>query len=364
MSPATTTLSKPRSGASAPVRRLFEAAGRQVPAWSELRTAVAAPDIHPAISAGAEALLADEQAFARFSDHQAINRRGDAAERLAFYALSRLLAPETDAARARLLEGLPPAASPLDGLEVERRTGVLVTDQSAWGPVAEAACEARACFASGVRSDAVNPGKRFMTTAKLPRALDSKIMALARHPAVLRLVGRYLGGLPILYRINLLDSANEAIQPDSSQFFHIDPEDFRQLKVFLLASDVDEDAGPLHLLTAEASDEARLKFGHRHGRLTDQQVMGAAASEALVRCTGPAGTLAIGDTSRCFHFGSRPGRRRRHVVMIQYLTAFASAFPIDAASASSKYADAVRERAARLGAPVGETEAYLFGLAR
>lgn len=361
---AITSLFRTRAPASAPVRQLFHAAGRPVPTRSELKSALHAPDVHPAISEGAERLIGEAEAFPRFADHEAINRGGDAAERLAFFQVCRLLAPQVQAARERLLDALPRDASPLDDLRIDRSSGVLVTDQSAWAPVAEAVEEARACFAVEARSDAINPGKRFMTTAKLPRALDSRIMALARHPAVLRLIGRYLGGLPILYRINLLDSANDEVQPDSSQFFHLDPEDFRQLKIFLLAEDVDEDAGPLHLLSAAASDEVRLAFGHRHGRLGDAEVMARTSPAALIRCTGPAGTLAIGDTSRCFHFGSRPGRRRRWVVMIQYLTPFASAFPIDARAASSKYAEAVRQRAAKAGQTIEELDARLYGLSR
>ena len=324
------------------------------------RQRLAEPDVHPAIAREAEALLKDKDAERRLADHDAVTARGSAAERLAFYTLSRRRAPETVEARRRLLAALPDEPSPLDGLLVERSAGVLVSDQSAWGPVAAAVEEARVCFADTRRSGGDNPGKRFMTTAKLPRPLDSKIMALARHPAVLRLIGRYLDGLPILYRINLLDSANEAIQPDSSQFFHVDPEDFRQLKIFLLVEDVDADSGPLHLLRADASDQVRVARGHRHGRLADEEVMRIAPAGALVPCTGPSGALAIGDTSRCFHFGSRPGARRRHVVMIQYLTPFASVFPLDATSAGSKYADAVRQRADK----ASELEAYLFGLKR
>ena len=319
------------------------------------------PDVHPAIAAEAEALLRDRDALLRLADHDAVTARGSAAERLAFHVLSRRRGPEISVARERLLAGLPHEPSPLEGLAVERAAGVLVTDQSAWAPVAAAVEEARACFADARRSGGDNPGKRFMTTAKLPRPLDSRIMALARHPAVLRLIGRYLGGLPILYRINLLDSANEEIQPESSQFFHVDPEDFRQLKIFLLVEDVDAESGPLHLLRADASDRVRVARGHRHGRVSDEEVLSIAPPEALVPCTGPSGTLAIGDTSRCFHFGSRPGARRRHVVMIQYLTAFASVFPLDAEAAGSKYADAVRQRA---GEHLPELDAYLFGLKR
>lgn len=322
------------------------------------------PDVHPAIVAEAEKLLRDSAARERLADHYAVTARGSAAERLAFLTLSREHAPESLPARRRLLDALPADPSPLDGLEVARAAGVLVTGQSAWTPVTAAVEEARACFADAHRSGGDNPGKLFMTTAKLPRPLDSKIMALARDPAVLRLIGRYLDGLPILYRINLLDSANEELQPESSQFFHVDPEDFRQLKIFLLVEDVDADSGPLHLLRADASDAVRVARAHRHGRVPDEEVLKTAPPDALVACTGPSGTLAIGDTSRCFHFGSRPGARRRHVVMIQYLSPFASVFPLDAQACSSKYAAAIRSRAEAAGAEIPEIDAYLFGLKR
>lgn len=358
------TALKPRPALSRPLRALFDAAGARLPSRSEVRAITAAPDVHPQIAAEAERLLGEPAAFPSFADHQAINRAGGAAARLAFYAASRLLAPDSFAARARLHAALPATDSPLDALQVDRRTGVLVTDQSAWPVVAAAVEEARERFAVTARSGAVNPGKLFMTTAKLPDALDSRIMVFGRHPATLRLVGRYLEGLPILYRINLLDSANDVLQEGSSQFFHIDPEDFRQLKIFLLVDDVDADAGPLHLLSADASDAVRVARRHGHGRIADDEVMSIAPPEALTPCTGPAGALAIGDTSRCFHFGSRPGRRRRYVVMYQYLTPFASAFAIDARAVASKYADVVRARMTESGAPADETEAYLFGLRR
>jgi hypothetical protein len=70
--------------------------------------------------------------------------------------------------------------------------------------------------------------------------------------------------------------------------------------------------------------------------------------------------MIVTDTSRCFHYGSRPGRRRRYVVMYQYLTPFAASFPIDAGTISSKYAQALRDR----GGTPSEREARLYGLVR
>ena len=82
---------------------------------------------------------------------------------------------------------------------------------------------------------------------------------------------------------------------------------------------------------------------------------GIVGNDPLVKCVGTAGTMAIGDTSRCFHFGSRPGKRERYVVMIQYITPFAAEFPIDAKSAGGKFSSL----AAR-----NEFEQYLMGAKR
>lgn len=348
---------------SRPVRELFRARRAAPPKWSQVEAIVLAPDVAPEIGREAARLLGQEDAFATFGDSRRVTGKGSAAERLAFYAVSRLLGREAFERRRRALDLLP-ADGPLDGLEIERRSGVLVTSQGGWEPVAAAVEEARRAFAAPERLNA-NAAKPFLSTAKVPgEVLDSAIMALGVEPSMLRLAGRYLEGLPILYRINLLESANDHLEDASSQFFHLDPEDFRQVKVFLLVEEVDEDNGPLHLLRADASDLVRARLRHRHGRLEDDQVMGVAPAEALVRCTGPAGTLAVGDTSRCFHFGSRPGRRRRYVVMYQYVTPFACSFPIDAEAVTGKYAKAVQAREAERGGALPEAEALVFGLRR
>jgi hypothetical protein len=366
MSDAAATLESPsQARVSGRVAALFEAAARPLPPWSDFESVLAAPDVHPRIATEAARLIQSEAGFEAFADHEALIRRGSAAERLAFYAVSRRLGAKAAKARRRLLDGLDEAPSPLDELRIDRATGVLVTAQGGWAPVAEAVDEARARLVSS-RDEAAadNAGKRFMSTIPLGgEVMDSAVMRLGRHPAVLRLVGRYLEGLPILYRINLLESSNEALEDGSSQFFHIDPEDFRQVKIFLLVEDVSEASGPLHLLAADASDKVRVAFDHRHGRLGDEAVMDVAGAAALTACTGPAGTLAIGDTSRCFHFGSRPGRRRRQVLMYQYLTPFACAFPLDGSSVGSKYDKGLR-KAIKRGAEITELDQRLFGVVR
>lgn len=292
--------------------------------------------VDPRIIAEAETLLRRQQLY-RFASSKLMAHRGSAAEKVCFYAASRTLARASDQRRRQLLLDLPSDKGPLDRFTLSRRDGALVIPALDWTVIKEAVAEAKEAFAEGSKSRAGT--KKFMATAKLPGdPMASKIMALAKHPSVLRFVGKYLDGLPILYRINLIKSENIDIEDNSSQFHHLDPEGIRQVKIFLLVSDVDDDSGPLHLLKTDASDEVQVKLGYRQRRLPDTEVNAIVGTDRLVKCTGASGTLAIGDTSRCFHFGSRPGKSQRYIVMLQYLTPFCEEFPVDADKVGGKFA--------------------------
>lgn len=352
---------------STSVQDLFSHYGTASPGPSELRGLLYGEGIHPQISREAELLLRDSVDITSFSENAKLYKRGSAPERLAFYTVSRLLDPDAAERRRAMLTAFPADNnSPLDGLILSRDTGVSVVAPQNWSMLEDAVSEAEEGFRiSDGQTTVVNPGKTFMSTARMSIPFfDSCMLKLARHPSLLRLVGNYLDCFPILYRINLLRSSNEYIQDGSSQFFHLDPEDFRQVKVFILISDVDENSGPLHLLSANATDEFRVQTGYRHSRLHDEEVFSVVGDGGLTRCSGPRGTMAIGDTSRCLHFGSRPGNRERFVAMIQYITPFASSFSLVPDAISSKYSEPFRQRCDVVGMTPTEEDLCLFGLKR
>ena len=352
---------------SEPLRNLFAQQGAALPEAPELHDILWGEGIHPQISSEAEALLRDAEDIAPFTENARIYKRGSAPERLAFYALSRLLDRSADHRRQALLADLPTdTGSPLDSLTLSRESAVSLVSVQRWSVLDDAVNEAAEGFRiSGKESTTINPGKMFMTTARMAVPFfDSLMLKFARHPSVLRLVGRYLDGYPILYRINLLRSSNEYLQDGSSQFFHLDPEDYRQMKIFILIDDVDEDCGPLHLLAASATDEFRVKTGYRHGRLLDEQVSSVVGTDRLVRCTGARGTMAFGDTSRCLHFGSRPGNRERFVAMIQYMTPFAASYALTPEGISGKYAQPFRDLCEATGASSSVEDRCLYAVDR
>jgi len=71
-------------------------------------------------------------------------------------------------------------------------------------------------------------------------------------------------------------------------------------------------------------------FGEEACTILDDDLFAHAGRDAERGLTGPAGTLAFADTSRCFHQGSRVRRHglERVMVMFQYMSV--TAFKVDA----------------------------------
>jgi len=155
---------------------------------------------------------------------------------------------------------------------------------------------------------------------------------------VIQAVSGYLGTLPVLRRVGLLLSSPADTNADS-RLYHLDPEDFRQVKVFVNVFDVTAENGPLTWLPGHVSDRVlegvwrrQKQTGERRDqfrRWSDDEVAEHSSPGDLVRLTGPAGSGAFVDASRCLHFGSRikPGAMRL-VFYAQYLR-YHFAYPTD-----------------------------------
>jgi hypothetical protein len=155
---------------------------------------------------------------------------------------------------------------------------------------------------------------------------------LAQHPEIGRFalsrpvlegVTAYFGSVPVLSSICLLWSVkNQTIT--SSQQYHFDGEDFRQLKLFINVWDINDEHGPLTFYPA-ATSAAILQRGDRKQRLEsgnlrfeDEFVLAGANGQRPVRVVGEAGAGVFVDTSRCIHYGSRCNTKERLMLMLQY----------------------------------------------
>jgi hypothetical protein len=128
----------------------------------------------------------------------------------------------------------------------------------------------------------------------------------------------YLGIVPKLTGARLCWSPeNETAQ--SSQLFHFDYEDFRQVKVFINIFETREDQGPLTFLPADISGRVQGSIGRVLGRVQDERIYEGGGRGHEIRVMGPPGSGVFLDTSRCLHYGSRFNRRDRVVLIFQFL---------------------------------------------
>ena len=316
------------------------------------------------IAQGARRILETGETLEKVTDHQFVIKRADAAERLAFFVISGLANWKCFQERRELKDSLVCNEQPYGDRAIDRAQGSLIVPPGDWNLLKDAVAEAKDCFETNLNT-AINPGKETMRTASLKRPLwDSDVFKFGCHPAILKIVSDYLGMYPILLRINLLLSLNDRLQEKSSQFPHLDPEDFQQVKIFLYINDVDEDTGPFQVLRADASDRVQAKYDYRFGRLTDQQVFDVAGKDDLIMCLGPSGTSNFADTSRGFHFGSRPSSKQRKLVMYQYVTPFAASWAISDREITAKYKEAAKQQEAQSGMPLSRRDAYLLAVNR
>jgi hypothetical protein len=170
--------------------------------------------------------------------------------------------------------------------------------------------------------------KGFLPASDL--ALDSPYLRFALSDDVLAVVTDYLGLVPVLTYVDVWYSAHVEKDPFSSQLWHLDHADVTQVKVFLHCDDVGLPSGPLTVLDAASSRRlAKLvRYRFTEARVQDDAVTGAVGDDAATPLTGPKGTAAFVDTSRCFHQGSRvdAGAPPRKLVLFQYLTPYAFDF--------------------------------------
>lgn len=175
--------------------------------------------------------------------------------------------------------------------------------------------------------------KPYLVSLLEPHDIDrnSPLFRLGLDPEILGPISGYLGVLPIFCYCSIWYSPNRDMHLGGSQEFHLDHEDFRQIKVFIYLREVDERTGPLTLVEAADSDRLARKIDYRmtaeEKRVDDAVIERNIRPAAIHTLAGPEGSMVLVDTSRCFHFGSRAADKPRYVITLQYITPFAYTLP-------------------------------------
>lgn len=166
-------------------------------------------------------------------------------------------------------------------------------------------------------------GKGFLRSLLTEETLRSRgeILSFATSPEIVAVVSKYLGAIPTLSDARLWWSVpSETPQPPaSSQKFHRDHEDTRQVKVFVNIHEITEDAGPFTFLPASPSRRVA-KVLSPYGRQEDGDVLAQISKDELIALMGPAGDAAMVDTCSCLHYGSRNESAERLLLMLHYVS--------------------------------------------
>tara|TARA_B100000989_G_C19499630_1_gene453640 strand:+ start:600 stop:1631 length:1032 start_codon:yes stop_codon:yes gene_type:complete len=158
---------------------------------------------------------------------------------------------------------------------------------------------------------------------------NKPIKKLALHPEIIKPVGNYLGGLPILYGCYIWYSPNDKnINLIGSQLYHFDREDYRQIKCFIPIRNISEKNGTLNVIPAKNSREFMNKRGQNEAyqslkqRFSDNEVYQKIGEKFKVELKAKTGEIILLDTSNCLHFGSRKSEKPKYHITLHYITPF------------------------------------------
>jgi len=149
-------------------------------------------------------------------------------------------------------------------------------------------------------------------------------------PEMYLTAAEYLGVLPVLASVRIAWSPNDSDGLRSSQMFHLDPEGARQVKVFIAVRNVGPENSPLTFIP-EHHTLRLIESGHPAflgRRAKDLKLENRIPRSEWISHEGPPGSAVFIDTSRCFHYGSRPAPQPRLLLYAQYLDPFCSVFAV------------------------------------
>ena len=148
-----------------------------------------------------------------------------------------------------------------------------------------------------------------------------------------QLITNYLGCLPVLINASFWYSPNKSESPIGSQLFHLDPDDSKIIKIFIPVEEIDESCGPMNVINSKISRniyDLSLKKGiikKRNYKIQDDEIKKFKdfKSEKIILKKNQ---LALVDTCRCYHFGSRKSINPRKLIFFHLTPPFSGKLPV------------------------------------
>ncbi|MBR9921789.1 MAG: hypothetical protein GYB31_13195 [Bacteroidetes bacterium] len=216
---------------------------------------------------------------------------------------------------------------------IPEEDGFLFVAKSDFPEIPEMISQARAITASQDPEALRRNKKEQLLTGLLKKqelSLDSPFVKFVLREEIAATAANYLGVMPVLGRIDVWYS-KASTELSNSQLHHCDFESMRQLKLFIYVTEVTDKTGPLVVMKASDSERVRNQIHYRYGqKVKDEIIDPLVAPDQLFKAVGSPGAMVFGDTSRCFHYGSRVAgeSESRTVIMVQFLRPQAFSLPL------------------------------------
>jgi hypothetical protein len=162
----------------------------------------------------------------------------------------------------------------------------------------------------------------------LPDIFDtnSQTFNFLTNKYLINTVSNYLGCIPLLTYSSIWYSENQESLKGSPQEYHLDHEDYIQVKGFLYLEDIDENNGAMNLFSKEISNKVAKNLNYNTSpdrKRVGDEVFSEYENEKVI-CNGKKGTLYLVDTSKCFHCGARKSLNSRLLLTFQFITPWAN----------------------------------------
>lgn len=153
--------------------------------------------------------------------------------------------------------------------------------------------------------------------------VNNEAFQIATHPEIVATVTKYLDAYPLLTYIGLwYTPANSETMMTGSQLFHLDHEDFKQVKAFVYLNDMNKDSGVQMVVDADKSLDLQNKINYKmtedSKRVPDEVIEPYNPKQLDAK----KGSLILMDTSSCFHAGGRTQKNDRLLLTFQYVTPY------------------------------------------
>jgi hypothetical protein len=162
---------------------------------------------------------------------------------------------------------------------------------------------------------------------------DSAPFKFATNPSLIKAVANYLGEAPVLWNISAFYSPPSSIEDienknfKGSQLWHRDAEDTRNLKIWILCSDISENSGPTVCLSSEVSNKICNEISYKQGTKIENEIILNNYKNEMFSLVGAKGKVYVTDTSECLHMGSRVIEPTgRLVLMVHFISRYSNYF--------------------------------------